>query len=150
MADHVAQQLLDAVVTRVTGLTTTGANVFVNHPEDRALQADEIPGLVVNLSDEESIPVTLDGEIIQRTVRLALLIRVKGTGAVDETVTGIRKEVETALAPALTIGSKSVLLDYNGMAEPELDATNDQPMMSARLDFSAILFNSAAAPDVLL
>jgi hypothetical protein len=150
MSDHVDQQLLDAIVSLITGLTTTGTRVYVSHPEDRALQADEIPALLPAIGAETVENVTLDGDIVQRTVDINIGVRIKGIGAIDETLTEIRKEVETALGPSITIGSKHVLLQYKGMAEPELNAENDQPMISARLDFQAILFNATSAPDALL
>lgn len=150
MTDHVTQQVLDAVVAAVTGLSTTGVNVFVNHPQDRALQASEIPALLVYLGAEEVQNVTLDGTIVERTTHFYVDVRIKGIGAIDETLTEIRKEVETVLGATFTIGGRPVILDYVGMAEPELDSENDQPMISARLEFTAALFNVATAPDVLI
>jgi hypothetical protein len=150
VADHVDQQLLDAVATLVGNLTTTQSRVYVMHPEDRALQADEIPALLLYLGSETVESATLDGDMVQRTVAINIGVRIKGVGAIDETLTLIRAEVETALGPSITIGSKHVLLDYKGMSEPELNAENDQPMISARLDFQAILFNATSAPTALL
>src|SRR4051812_46233251 len=125
MADHVTLQVLDAVLTAVTGLTTTGTRVYQMRPEDRALQADEMPALLVFLGAEEVVPVTLDGTLIQRTTHINIGVRVKGIGQIDETVDIIRKEVETVMAATFTVGGKvGVLFDYTGMAEPELDADN--------------------------
>ena len=51
MADHVRKQIRDAIVTLVTGLTTTGSNVFAGRTY--ALQDSELPALRVYTGDED-------------------------------------------------------------------------------------------------
>ncbi len=53
MADHIRKQIRDAAKTALTGLTTTGANVFSGRIS--ALQASELPGLLIFLNGDEAI-----------------------------------------------------------------------------------------------
>ena len=50
MVDHARKAVRDAAVTDLTGLATTGGNVFTSRVS--ALEADEMPGWYVMLRDE--------------------------------------------------------------------------------------------------
>jgi hypothetical protein len=152
MADHVAKQLLDAVIAAVTGLTSTGANVFKNRPDGRPLRSTELPGLLVYLGGEDVQLADVGGSITQRTQRIRIGLRVKSTEGSDDTLCTIRAEVEAALFARLAVGppmgTKPIQLVYDGMDDPEFEGDIEQPVAAAELKYSAMLFTSAA--DVLL
>lgn len=52
MVDHVRKQIRDAAVTDLTGLSTTGANVFTSRLSPLDESKGEIPGWYVMLRDE--------------------------------------------------------------------------------------------------
>lgn len=147
MAYHVRKQLRDAVATAVTGLTTTGARVYGWRVY--ALQeATELPALSVYITDEEASRLTVHAPaVVERRPVVHVQAVAKASATVEDTLDLIAKEVEAALASGVTIGSKTVALEYTGC---EVDiARGDKPIGMLDLRFSAVLFNSATAPDVL-
>ena len=89
--DHVQTQILDRAVSILTGLDTTGGNVFRSrlHP----LTPKTMPGLCIALGAEGSIGGTLDGT--SKAVKLLLGVVVEGD---DHVVTGSAlAEIEAAL-----------------------------------------------------
>ena len=55
MANHVRQQIRERIGTTLTGLTTTGSNVF----ESRVypLEDSKLPALIIYTKSEESMPI---------------------------------------------------------------------------------------------
>jgi hypothetical protein len=69
MANHVREQIVTAVVSAVTNLTTTGANVFRDRDTDEnPLHVGELPGLVVEDDGDPAEIVSIGiGRLLQRT-----------------------------------------------------------------------------------
>lgn len=147
MANHVRKQLRDAVVTAVTGLATTGTHV--HGWRVYALQeADELPALSVYVTDEEASRITIHAPaVVERRVTVHVQGVAKASSSVEDTLDTIAKEVEVALASGVVIGSTTVPLEYTGC---EVDiARGDKPIGMVDLRFSAVIHNTATAPDVL-
>lgn len=146
MANHVRKQLRDAVVSALTGLATTGTNVFGSRV--RPLEDSAIPGLLVFLTDEDSQDVTVSDPVLQERLQE---VRVEGYAkadtALDDTLDQIAKEVEVALSATLTIGGKKILLGYDGCSA-ELDEKGEEPTGSITLRFKAQVYTAAGIPDV--
>lgn len=106
MANHLRTQCRDAVVTLLTGLTTTGANVFAGRPQTRPLKESELPGLIVYTTETEAsvISLTSSGRRMQDICNLVIEAFARGTGDIDATLDTIAKEVEAALAAAPQLG----------------------------------------------
>lgn len=146
MALHVRQQLVAAVKTAVTGLTTTGANVFGYNPNP--LQAREMPGLCVwSLSDAAEAETIHWPPLYERAIELHVVGFAASNSDIDATLDLIAKEVETALGSPLTLGSQSVQLLYQG-CEKDFGAGETQAG-SIDIRYSASLASAANAPDVL-
>lgn len=148
MADHVRKQVRDALKTRVTGLTTTGANVHGRrvHP----LQANtQLPALHVYTEGDTGEPSTVHAPAL---VEREIVFHVEGIAAasddtIEATLDTIAKEVEAALGTALTVGSNSVLLDYTGCSFDFEDGEKRAGVVD--MSFRARIFNAANTPDVL-
>lgn len=148
MADHIRTQLRDAVVTAVTGLTTTGTRVFASRPDPQA--AANLPCLHVYTQSEQVAGQSLDEPEIQRhDVEVRVEGLAKATSALDDTLDLIAKEVETALADPLTVDGKSVTLSYTG-CDIEIRRDTQQPHGAVVLTFTTDLYTLADAPDVLV
>jgi hypothetical protein len=148
MANHVRRQLREAVATAVTGLATTGSRVF----QSRAwpVQASELPCLLVYTNSETVTPETLDApEGQRREIEVRVDGIAKAAANLDDTLDQIGKEVETALAAAITVASKSVRLTYTG-CEIELDAETEAESGAVQMRFTAELYTAADAPDALI
>lgn len=147
MANHVRKQLRAAVTSAVTNLTTTGARVYGWRVY--ALQAgSELPALCVYITEEEAESVTVHAPAL---VERRPVVHVRGFASasadVEDTLDTIAKEVETALASGVTVGAKTVTLEYIGC---EIEASEgDKPIGTIDLRFAAILHNTANAPDSL-
>ena len=101
MANHVRLQIRDAVVTAVTGLATTGANVFKSAVYD--LERLTLPALVVRVGNETSAPVTLGApRRYERDCDIDVEACAEDNADCDATLIGIAQQVEEALAMPLS------------------------------------------------
>jgi hypothetical protein len=146
MANHLHKQIRDAIVTALTGLTTTGARVYANRlmPLPDATQ----PALLITLDDETASPLTLGANpICERELRLSVAAVVKATSALDDTLDQISKEVEVALANGVTLSGRRLDFTYTGMSFD--DEQSDKPVGIKRMSFTVPFTAAANAPDVL-
>lgn len=118
MPNHVRRQIVDAVATAVTGLTTTTTNIYTNrvHRLDEAI----MPCLVVYSKNETSNRNTMGGDIF-RTLSLVIEAYVK-TATPDVTLDTISKEVEVAMAADRTFGG---LAKDSFIASTEMDLSGE-------------------------
>lgn len=146
MADHVRQQLRDAVLTRLTGLTTTGARVY----KGRALPVGDssIPGLMIYTATEDATDATMAFDV-ERRIGVVVEGVAKSSANVDDVLDTITKEVEIALSTALTLGAATTILTYQSITK-DLGDGLDKPNGVVRIVFEAVLFTPVGQPDVLL
>lgn len=98
MPDHARKQIRDAVATALTGLTTTGSNVFKSRTQQIA--DDKLPALQVYTRDERLTADSMGGadRPRERELRLWVVGAVRTTSTEpDDTLDTICAEVETAL-----------------------------------------------------
>lgn len=147
MANHIRQQIREAIGTAVTGLATTGARVFQSRVYP--VQTAELPCLLVYSRDEVSAVVTIHGPpMLQRTLRMEVVVLVKATADLDDALDGICKEVEIVLADpvaglinlAKSIGLTSTEFELQGVAEKQAGR--------ATLVYEVEYFTLENAPDV--
>lgn len=128
---HIRKEIRDDIVTTLTGLATTGSNVFRNrtHP----LSASKLPAIAVFNKAEEVLYRTIDAPRLQeRTATYEVEAYVKGTSDYDNTLDQINLEIEEALYTDLTRGGDAMdtriinfISDFNG--------DGDQPIAVSRL-----------------
>jgi len=123
MTDHVRQRIREQVATTVTGLATTGSNVFQSRVY--SLSDDVLPALLV-YSVSESSDIDSMGPIGSLTRILSLSIEgyVKNVSDYDDVIDDVCKEVEIAMAGDKTLNGlaqNSYLsgtdINYNGEGE---------------------------------
>lgn len=145
---HVRKTIRDAVVTALTGLTTTGAHVFPgrNYP----LESTDLPGLVV-YSDEEEVNIGSLGVARTQDRDMSVMIEAhfKDTASLDDKGDTILAEVETALGAAGVNlgGAKYIQLSH---IEFERDGESEQPGARMRMTFKANYYTALGAPTVAL
>ena len=89
---HVRQQLRERVLTDLTGLPTTGANVSANRVYPYS--ADMLPALNIRTDDEERIDdADTMGDNHYRALSLTIEARALGDAALDDTLDTIISEV---------------------------------------------------------
>lgn len=127
MADHRAEQILDAVVTSLTGLSTTGSNIF--RGRHYSLESGSMPALLVYMGSDEPIEM-LSQSLIDSLIEVRVESRTMSpTAQLDESLNQIRKEVTIALQADFSQGLDFVLNLEEGKAdEPEFSDSGEQPV----------------------
>lgn len=149
MANHIKQQLREAVGTALGALTTTGSNVFQSRVYP--LQAADVPGLIIytRKSDNELATLKRPGARLARQIELTIEIHVKKIANPDDQLDLIQKEVEVAMAADDTFGgiAKETYLDSE---DDEMDGDGDQPTWQRTLVYVCTVHTADNAPDVAL
>ena len=128
------EQILAAVTTAVTGLATTGANVFRGRAYP--LEAADLPGLLVYMG-----PDTPNQELMESFIDWQLGVAIEAyvqsaTVTLDTTLAQIRKEVHAAIMATPALGLAFVIDTVPLLAsEPEVEGEGSQPIGRRRLEF---------------
>ena len=152
MANHIRQQLREAVATTLTSLTTTGANVF--QARLNPLQASELPALRI-YTEGEQVEIQSIGYPARQERRIALVVEgvARQSADTEDKLDTISKEVEAALGASLTtwqaggIARGGVALES---AEIGLSGEGDLDTGVVTMRFTAICYTMSNAPDVAL
>ena len=127
---HVRKQIRDAIVTAVTGLTTTGSNVF--RSRIYPLEQSDLPGLCVFTRSEA---VEFDTLTMSRSINRALDVQIEAyvsaTANYDNTLDQIAVEVEEALAADVTFGGLSKDSQVTAF-EADFSGDGEQPIAVGR------------------
>lgn len=137
MADHRAENIIAAVVTNLTGLATTGANVFRGRAYE--LNDTELPALCVYLGTDN--PRNDGGssswQYIDSDLGITVEAVVKSSSAqVDTTLNQIRYEVGQALQADHQQGLDYVITTSEGTATPDLDGQVEKTTGRMRLEYT--------------
>ena len=147
MADHAHKQIRDALVTALTGLTTSGSRVYANrlHP----MAAANLPGLRVFARGEKSDPLTVHAPQQQaRELVIDVECCAKATADLDDVLDLMSKEVETALAAGIAVTGTTLDAVYQGM-QMDLEGAA-QEVGVKRLRFAISFETANNAPDVFI
>lgn len=148
MAAHLRKQIREAVATAVTGLSTTGANVFQSRVY--ALERDELPGLRIYPGSETIVPTTIHSPMMQeRTLQIRVEAIAQALVDLDDELDQIVKEVEIAIA-GMSVAGIATSIALVDIQEPELTGEGEQPLGRTTLTFEVRYFTADNAPDVAL
>ena len=131
---HVRQSIRDNIVTAVTGLSTTGSNVY--RTQIYPLEHSNLPGLCVYSNLEDVVVDNMSGTRgLERTCDVIIEAFVRATSNYDNTMDTICAEIEAAMASDLTRGgnAKDCILVRS---EFEYSDEGDKPMAMARLTYA--------------
>ena len=147
MPDLVEKQVRDAVVTALTGLATTGANVFVHRFYPVA--DDTLPALLVYTDEEEIEHVTMTRGTRRKSHQLNVRVEVvaKHSTTVEDTLALIYKEVITALEADPTLGGLVKDLRNTGNTKDAEDRAV-QSAMAGIMTWQADYDTQEGTPDV--
>lgn len=141
---HARQQIRESVETLLTGLTTTGTNVY----SSRVYPMETFPCLAIYTLDESVTDITMEGF---QTRRLNLVVegRVKATSDLDDTLDDISAEVETALIADQDLSGTIKILE---LSETEIELADDleKPAGIVRLFFNVIYRVNENDPTTLI
>lgn len=145
---HVRRQIRDAVVTALTGLSSTGARVSATRKYTHGKAS--LPALAVYTLDEESESETLGtAGLLARSLRLVVTGYARASNSVEDTLDQIAAEVEAALAGEPTLGGLAKRSTLIG-TEIEIEEQAEQPIGSIRLIWRVDYLTAADAPQTAL
>ena len=128
---HVRKQIRDNIVTTLTGLATTGSNVY--RTRVYPIEEGKLPALLI-YADSESVQVATITP--PRTQMRVLTVRVeafvKGVSNYDNTLDTISEEVEEALSADVTRNSLAKDTRVTGF-EAEFSGDGDQPVATGTI-----------------
>ena len=148
MANHLRRQIRERVATTLTGLSTTGSNVFQSriYPMESA----GLPGLCV-YTQEESVGIQSMGGTRNVSRDLTLIIEgyASASSNIDDTMDSIGKEVEVAMAGDIEINN---LAQDSYLSGVEITLSGDGSTGIGKITHSYIVVyqNAENAPDAAL
>lgn len=131
---HVRQQIRDRVATVVTGLPTTGANVYKTRRY--ALDDSKLPAICVYTMDESSSLITIGSRTLRRVINVAIDIVIKGSSTtVSDALDTICVSAEEAMAADFTLNG---LVKSSVLTSTEIDVNveGEKSIASARLVYA--------------
>ena len=128
---HVRKQIRDNIVTTLTGLTTTGSNVF--RTRVYPFESSKLPGLAIYTDNEEIEVQTITAPRTQiRLLTVTVDCYVRGVSNFDNDLDTISEEVEEALATDLTRGGLAKDTRVAGF-EADFSGDGDQPIANGKI-----------------
>jgi len=146
VANHIRQQIREYIGTTLTGLTTTGSNVY----ESRVypLENAKLPALIVYTKSETSEPIVIGTDrVMSRELTVVVEGYAKATSDFDDTIDTISKEVEQAIAADRTLDGKAKDT-YLESTEIEFNGEGEKPLGYVSLTFLANYYVKEKNPDV--
>jgi hypothetical protein len=148
MANHLRRQIRERIVTDVTGLSTTGSNVF----ESRVYPIEEskLPCILVYDADEE---LTIDSSGSPREIASDLTVTIEGYAqggsgkTVMRTLNAIQKEIQIALSGDIRVNNLA-RDSYLVSADASMNAEATKPTGTVRLSYLVIYQFKEDRPDV--
>jgi hypothetical protein len=130
---HLRQQIRDDMVAAVTGLPTTGANVFRSRVYPMA--ATNLPGLTVYTTSEQSSAITMGFPRTQeRRLEVVVEAYVRAVANFDDAADEIVAEVEIAVNADLSRGGIAKDTQLTGV-RMQMAADAEQPTCVAIMTF---------------
>lgn len=118
---HARATIRENFVSLLTGLTTTGSNVFASRIWP--LTASQLPGLLIYSEAEES-EESSNGRALLRRLTILIDARVKATdGAIDNALDTIAEEIETAVEADPTLSGAAL---FTILESTEFEFNNEQ------------------------
>ena len=130
---HARQQIRDQLKTTLTGLVTTGSNVF----DSRVYDHDVLPSLSIYTLSEELGEESANKQL--RMLSVVVEVRAKATTNLDNTLDTIGAEVESAIFASgdTTLNGKCKDFDFEAV-DIELSGDQDQPVGLMSMRFVAL------------
>lgn len=127
---HVREQIRNRVTTVLTGLATTGNNVFESHVYP--LGEDQLPGLCVYTGSQESeiSSKSSSGTVMQHELELMVVAYVKAVSGYDATIDDIMTHAEEALQNDATLQGLAKFI-YPRSLDINMTGEGDKPVVVA-------------------
>lgn len=131
---HVRQQIRNRIATILTGLPSTGNNVY--KMRRYALDDAKLPAILIYTMDESSSLITIGTRTMMRTINVAVEVIAKGASTtIQDTIDGLCVNIEQAVGNDFQLNglAKSTILTST---EIDISVDGENPISSARLTFA--------------
>jgi|TARA_R110000744_G_scaffold56345_1_gene118838 hypothetical protein len=143
---HIRQLLREQVGTTLTGLTTTGSNVFQSRVYP--LENTNLPCILIYTKSEDSEPVVIgSNRLLERNLTVAIECYVKATSNFDDSIDTIAVEVEKAISADRTLGGRSKDA-YLISTDIEFNSEGEKPLAFMTLNYNVEYYTQEQNPDV--
>ena len=148
MANHLRRQIRERAATTLTGLTTTGSNVFQSRVYP--MESAGLPGLCIYTTDE-AIVIQSMGATRHVSRDLTLIVEGYATDSanVDDTLDQIGKEIEVAMSGDITLND---LAQDSYLSSVEITLSGDGSTGIGKIthSYTVVYQNAENAPDAAL
>ena len=142
---HVRQQIREQIGTILTGLATTGSNVYESRVH--ALSEANLPAILIYSKSEGSSIGTIGVNLgIERILNITIEVYVKANANFDDTVDTICAEVETAMGNNRTLNGTSQF-NFLDATEISYDGDGENPVGVATLNYVVEYRTAQNAPE---
>lgn len=148
MANHLHRQIRDAMATALTGLVTTGANVFASR--NNVIPEARLPALRIYFDGERADPLTMAVPHLQdRVPAFVVEACAKDVATLDDDLDQIALEVETALSGGISVDSRLLDVYYRGIDPLNDEQQANRPVGVKTMRFEIPYVSASNAPDSL-
>ena len=145
MANHLRRQIRERVATMLTGLSTTGSNVFQSHVYP--LENADLPALCIYTQDEEiEVGAMGDPRVCHSTMTLIVDGYAQTSSNLDDQLDQIGKEVQVAMAGDIDINNL-VKNSYLSSVDISYSGEGTSPIGIIRHNYSVLYRYAENAPD---
>jgi len=145
---HLRKLLRDQITSTLTGLATTGNNIYQSRVYP--LASNKLPGILIFSKNEEVEYSTMGLPRLQaRTVSFTLEIYVKGLSGYDNSLDQICLEIEEALYADITLNGNAANLMIRDFSA-EFSGDGDQPIALASMTIDVLYRVRENNPDVAI
>ena len=155
MADHLAKQILDNVVTTCTGLSTTGSNVFRSRVH--TMIESSLPALLIyareDILEEDATGMQTDrnkGNHFVLSVSIDAVEKDASETTAEANLFEIRKEVQTVMEADLTLSGKCKDLWLVEANFEDRTGSGDSPILSLMMVWNILYRVKQGAPSTVL
>ena len=142
---HRAEQIVATIVTTLTGLTTTGANVF--RGREYNIPDTNLPALKIYMGTDTKLEEYSQGQM-DWELSIRIVGVVKSTGQIDTTLNLIRNEITVALQADHTQGLGFLLDSIEGDAAEPIFSVGDQQIAEQELEWQFMYRRSRNDPGI--
>ena len=148
MANHVRQQIRDAVAVMLGGLSLTGSRVFKNRLQ--RLDEADLPCLLISTDNEQISPQTFGiNAVLERDLTLTIKAIVQDSVTYADDIDTVIKDVEQVISLNITNNTLAGLVKTIRLQSIEFndDGQGEQPIAEATMNFSVSYYTLANTPD---
>lgn len=146
MADHKVEQILDAIVPLVTGLTTTGSNV----KRGRFSPLKEATAAALSIYQGSDVTAAYNWPSVYSDLTVYIDIHAKDSSEqIDQVLNRVRKEINVAIMAVTNLNLSFVSdIEELGADEPDLLGDSNKPTAMMRVNYKVTYNRSVTNPSL--